>query len=146
MVASGAGFAGFATHIDMDPTMGDLLAIPDPATLTPLPWRPEVGWLSCNLVHNGTDLDHSPRNVLRKVVAALEAEGVAMKVGVECEFFLLDAPGPGEKPGAAPRIGDPLDTQGKPCYDSHALMRRCAEASPASPSGSARLESLLIAT
>jgi len=124
LATNGAGFAGFATHIDMDPTMGDLLAIPDPATLTPLPWRPEVGWLSCNLVHNGTDLDHSPRNVLRKVVAALEAEGVAMKVGVECEFFLLDAPGPGEKPGAAPRIGDPLDTQGKPCYDSHALMRR----------------------
>eukprot|EP00967_Tisochrysis_lutea_P043381 scaffold52414_cov33-Tisochrysis_lutea.AAC.2 len=64
----GAGFAGFATHIDMDPTMGDLLAVPDPSTLTPLPWRPEVGWLSCNLVHNGAELDHGPRNVLRKVV------------------------------------------------------------------------------
>jgi hypothetical protein len=106
--------------------MGDLLAVPDPATLTPLPWRPEVGWLSCNLVHNGTDLDHGPRNVLRRVVAALEAEGLAMKVGVECEFFLLDAPGPNEPPGAAPRIGDRLDTQSKPCYDSHALMRRWA--------------------
>ena len=34
----GAGFAGFAAHLDMDPTMGDLLALPDPDTLTPLPW------------------------------------------------------------------------------------------------------------
>merc|ERR1712185_810581 len=37
----GAGFAGFAAWLDMDPTMGDLLAVPDPDTLTPLPWRPE---------------------------------------------------------------------------------------------------------
>jgi glutamine synthetase len=108
----------------MDPTMGDLLAIPDPSTLTPLPWRPEVGWLSCNLVHNGVDLDHGPRNVLRKVVAGLEKEGLAMKIGVECEFFLLEAPGPNDKPGSAPKLGDRLDTQGKPCYDAHALMRR----------------------
>ena len=27
----GAGFAGFAAWIDMDPTMGDLLAVPDPS-------------------------------------------------------------------------------------------------------------------
>lgn len=65
----GAGFAGFAAHLDMDPTMGDLLAVPDAATLTPLPWQPEVGWLSCNLVHEDTELAHGPRNVLRSVQA-----------------------------------------------------------------------------
>ena len=63
----GAGFAGFAAWLDMDPTMGDLLAVPDPTTLTPLPWRPEVGWPSCNLVHEDTELAHGPRNVLRSV-------------------------------------------------------------------------------
>ena len=46
IATGGAGFAGFASHLDMDPTMGDLLAIPDPATLTPLPWQPEVLTLS----------------------------------------------------------------------------------------------------
>ena len=39
IATGGAGFAGFASHLDMDPTMGDLLAIPDPATLTRVgPW------------------------------------------------------------------------------------------------------------
>jgi glutamine synthetase len=71
IATGGAGFAGFASHLDMDPTMGDLLAIPDPATLTPLPWQPEVGWLSCNLVLFGKELPHGPRNVLRGVLATL---------------------------------------------------------------------------
>jgi len=61
----------------MGPDDGDLLAIPDPSTLTPLPWRPEVGWLSCDLVLNGVDLDHGPRNVLRTVVGELATEGAA---------------------------------------------------------------------
>eukprot|EP00965_Chrysotila_dentata_P203049 6181484-Pleurochrysis_carterae.AAC.6 len=29
-------------HLDLSPTDGDLLAVPDPSTLTPLPWKPEV--------------------------------------------------------------------------------------------------------
>ena len=116
----GAGFAGFAAHLDMDPTMGDLLAVPDAATLTPLPWRPEVGWLSCNLVHEDTELAHGPRNVLRSVQAKLAEHGVALKTGVECEFFVLD----GSAPAARPALSDTLDVQAKPCYDAHALMRR----------------------
>ena len=32
----GAGFAGFAAHLDMDPTQGDLLAVPDASTLVAL--------------------------------------------------------------------------------------------------------------
>jgi len=119
----GAGFAGFAAHLDMDPTMGDLLALPDPSTLQPLPWRPEVGWLSCDLVHEGRELPHGPRNVLREVQAKLKAEaGLTLKSGVECEFFLLDG-GPGADP-RVPRLSDPMDLQPKPCYDAHALMRR----------------------
>ena len=119
----GAGFAGFAAWLDMDPTMGDLLAVPDPTTLTPLPWRPEVGWLSCNLVHEDTELAHGPRNVLRSVQAKCAAEGFTLKSGVECEFFLLDG---GALPSGASSaaLSDALDTQSKPCYDAHALMRR----------------------
>ena len=119
----GAGFAGFAAHLDMDPTMGDLLALPDPSTLVALPWRPAVGWLSCDLVHEGAALAHGPRNVLRRVQAELAAvHGLTLKTGVECEFFLLD--GGGGAPGGVAAPSDALDTQGKPCYDAHALMRR----------------------
>ena len=118
----GAGFAGFAAHLDMDPTQGDLLAVPDASTLVALPWQPNVGWLSCNLVHEGAELAHGPRNALRAVQAALLAEhGLTLKTGVECEFFVVDA---SAAPGAPPAVADALDTQAKPCYDAHALMRR----------------------
>jgi len=116
----GAGFAGFAAWLDMDPTMGDLLAVPDPDTLTPLPWQRDVGWLSCNLVHEDSELDHGPRNALRAVQAKLAAQNLQLKTGVECEFFILD----GAPSDGAPSLSDPLDVQSKPCYDAHALMRR----------------------
>ena len=52
MAREGAGFAGFATWLDMTPAMPDLFAVPDPDSLVQLPWKREVGWLSgsCLLV------------------------------------------------------------------------------------------------
>ena len=47
MQRNGAGFAGFATWLDMTPADPDVLAMPDPASLVQLPWKPEVGWLHC---------------------------------------------------------------------------------------------------
>jgi glutamine synthetase len=44
MQRDGAGFAGFATWLDMSPADPDLFARPDPASLIQLPWKPEVGW------------------------------------------------------------------------------------------------------
>ena len=93
--------------------------MPDGSSLTPLPWQPEVGWLSCNLVHEGSELAHGPRNVLRGVQAKLGEHGVTLKTGVECEFFLIDG-----SPTGGPALSDPADLQSKPCYDAHALMRR----------------------
>ena len=50
MQKDGAGFAGFATYLDMSPADSDMLAIPDPKSLIQLPWQPEVGWLASDLV------------------------------------------------------------------------------------------------
>jgi glutamine synthetase len=92
-------------------------------TLTPLPWKPEVGWLSCNLVHNDVELAHGPRNVLRSVQAKLLEHGVTLKTGVECEFFIIDGAAlPAGASSAA--LADAMDVQSKPCYDAQALMRR----------------------
>src|SRR5690606_28267310 len=41
----GAGFAGFATWLDMTPTHPDMLGMADPAGLIQLPWKPEVAWV-----------------------------------------------------------------------------------------------------
>jgi glutamine synthetase len=116
MVKNGAGFAGFATWLDMSPADPDMFALPDPETLIQLPWKPEVGWLASDIWMNGKPVEQGPRNVLKKTIAAAADLGLEMKSGVECEFFLVNADGSA--------IADSADTATKPCYDASALMRR----------------------
>ena len=116
MAKTGAGFAGFATWLDMTPADPDVFAMPDPASFTPLPWKPEVAWLAADPWMNGKPVEQAPRNVLKRAVARAAEQGHAMKTGVECEFFLI-APD-----GSA--VADSADRQVKPCYDQSALMRR----------------------
>jgi glutamine synthetase type III len=115
MAKAGAGFAGFATWLDMTPADPDLFAIPDPDSLVQLPWKPEVGWLAADLWMDGREVEQSPRTALKRVIAAAAAERYELKTGVECEFFLI---GPDGK-----AIADGTDRQEKPCYDQMALMR-----------------------
>ncbi len=116
MQRDGAGFAGFATWLDMTPAHPDLFARPDPSSLIQLPWRPEVGWLASDLWMGGKEVADSPRAVLKAQVAAAAKRGYRMKSGVECEYHLIAPDGKA--------IFDALDTQEKPCYDQQALMRR----------------------
>ncbi len=113
---SGAGFAGFAAWLDLTPAHPDVLVTPDPATLIQLPWKPEVAWVTGDLVIDGKPLMQNPRQVLKRVIEAAAADGYDMKTGVECEYFLIQPDGS--------TISDPADTQAKPCYDQQALMRR----------------------
>ncbi|MEV8468253.1 type III glutamate--ammonia ligase [Fluviibacterium sp. DFM31] len=116
MAEEGAGFAGFATWLDMTPAHPDMLAVPDPSTVIQLPWKPEVAWVAANPIMEGSEVEQAPRNVLRKLVAEAEAEGLRVKTGIEAEFFLLTPDGM--------QISDPADTAEKPCYDQQAVMRR----------------------
>lgn len=116
MQKSGAGFAGFATWLDMSPADPDLFARPDPSSLIQLPWKPEVGWLAADLWMNGQPVEHGPRNLLKAQIKRAADHELQMKTGVECEFFLISPDGSS--------IADQADTQAKPCYDQQALMRR----------------------
>jgi glutamine synthetase type III len=116
MAKEGAGFAGFASWLDMTPADPDVLAIPDPDSLIQLPWKREVGWLAADPYMNGKLVGQAPRNILKRMIAKAAEQGYQLKTGVECEFFLLSPDG-----GA---ISDKSDTQAKPCYDQSALMRR----------------------
>ena len=42
MQRDGAGFAGFATWLDLTPAHPDVFAVPDPSSVIQLPWKPEV--------------------------------------------------------------------------------------------------------
>ena len=76
MAKNGAGFAGFASWLDMTPADPDVLAIPDPDSLIQLPWRKEVGWLAADPYMNGKLVEQAPRNVLKRVVADAAAQGL----------------------------------------------------------------------
>ena len=116
MQEDGAGFAGFATWLDMTPAHPDMLAVPDPSSVIQLPWKPEVAWVAGNCVMEGEDVAQAPRNVLRRLIGEAADEGLYVKTGIEAEFFLLTPEGD--------QISDPFDTAAKPCYDQQAVMRR----------------------
>ena len=116
MQKNGAGFAGFATWLDMSPSDTDMFAIPDPDSLIQLPWNKEVGWLASDLWMNGKPVKASPRIMLKNQIDKLNKINLKMKSGVECEYFLIYSDGS--------NIADSRDVQSKPCYDQSALMRR----------------------
>jgi glutamine synthetase type III len=115
MQEEGAGFAGFATWLDMTPADPDMLAVPDPESLIILPWQPDIGWLAADLWMGGVEVEQCPRIMLKRQLARLADHGYVMKTGVECEFMLVSSDGR--------KIYDNRDSQEKPCYDQSALMR-----------------------
>jgi glutamine synthetase len=116
MQENGAGFAGFATWLDLTPAHPDMLAVPDPSSVIQMPWNREVAWVAGNCVMEGQDVAQAPRNVLRRLIAEAAENGMHVKTGIEAEFFLLTPDGD--------EISDPFDTAAKPCYDQQAVMRR----------------------
>ncbi|GAC1044686.1 MULTISPECIES: type III glutamate--ammonia ligase [Rhizobium] len=116
MQEEGAGFAGFATWLDMTPAHPDLFAVPDASSVIQLPWKKDVAWVAADCMMEGELVAQAPRNVLKKLVKEAEAAGKRVKTGVEAEFFLITADGS--------KISDEYDTAEKPCYDQQAVMRR----------------------
>jgi len=116
MQKAGAGFAGFATWLDMTPANSDMFAVPDPGSLMQIPWNPEVGWLASDLIMDGKPVEQGPRLILKRQIERAAKLGYRMKTGVECEYFIISADGRA--------VGDARDVQPKPCYDQSALMRR----------------------
>lgn len=116
MEAEGAGFAGFATYLDMTPAHPDMFAVPDPASVTQLPWKPEVAWVAGDLMMEGALVEQAPRVVLKRQMAAALGAGGILKTGVEAEYHLVTTDGSA--------ISDPHDVAAKPCYDQQAVMRR----------------------
>jgi glutamine synthetase type III len=113
---AGAGFAGFAVWFDMTPAHPDILVMADPDSAVQLPWKPEVAWVTGDLIMAGKPVMQNPRQVLQQVVKKAGEAGYDLKSGVECEYFLIQPDGK--------TISDGADTQSKPCYDQQALMRR----------------------
>jgi len=76
----GAGFAGFATWLDMTPADTDMFAIPDPSSLIQLPWNKEVGWLASDLWMGGKHVKAAPRVMLKEQLKQLGWKNLKMKI------------------------------------------------------------------
>ena len=80
--------AGFGGEV-----RSDLLLRPDPATLAPLPWRPEHGRvvrLFCTLENpDGSPCKADTRALLAQAVADAQAQGLEFSFGAEMEFYLF---------------------------------------------------------
>jgi len=116
MQKSGAGFAGFASWLDMTPAHPDMFVMPDADSVIQLPWKPEVAWVAGDPWMDGAPVAQAPRNVLKALQANASEKGMKMMSGVEPEFHLINADGSD--------ISDARDRQEKPCYDQSALLRR----------------------
>ena len=116
MQKDGAGFAGFATWLDLTPAHPDMLAVPDADSVIQLPWKPEVAWVASDCIMDDKTVAQTPRATLKRLIAEAAGDGMHVKTGVEAEFFLISADGK--------QISDEYDTASKPCYDQQAVMRR----------------------
>src|ERR1700736_6062389 len=90
LLTEGAGFAGFAAgDIGQGPHDPDMIAMPDPRSLTILPWRPTVARFACDVTVEGEPWPYCPRTILRGALDRAAALGYELKLGAELEYFLL---------------------------------------------------------
>jgi len=119
LLTDGAGFAGFAAgDIGQGPHDPDIAAMPDPRSLTHLPWRPEVARFACDVTVEGEPWPYCPRTILRNQLARAAELGYAFKMGCELEYFLIRRLQDGSI-----ELADSLDNLDQPCYDMRALTR-----------------------
>jgi glutamine synthetase len=114
------GFAGYAVgSIGQSPSDPELVAVPDPASFTPVPFlRPGLAIVHCDPHLNDQPWPYAPRLILAAAIARARAAGFEPWVGAEVEYFLLarDAQG-----GLGP--ADVRDDARRPAYDARSVIR-----------------------
>lgn len=116
----GVGFAGYAAgamgQVPKDP---DLVAVPDAASFTPIPFvRPGLALVHCDPHVQGKPWPFAPRVILKEVLAQAADLELEVNVGTEIEYFLVDR----DEHGSL-RTADTLDTSRRPCYDARDVTR-----------------------
>ena len=120
LVEDGAGFAGYAVGaIGQTPKDPDLIAVPDPASFTPVPFVKEgLALVHCDPHVNGEPWPFAPRVILKSVLAKAGEAGFSVYAGAEVEYFLLRKLADGTLITA-----DSDDEASQPCYDARGVTR-----------------------
>jgi len=70
----------------------DSKLFPDPASLTPVPWRERTARVVCDVTfQDETPIEAAPRRVLARLLERAAGLGFTVLMGHEFEFYLLDA-------------------------------------------------------
>ena len=92
-VESGMSFDASAVRGFGAEDKSDLFLVPDPSTLSLLPWRPSQGRvvrLFCGIRRpDGTPLEADCRQFLKDAVRSVREAGYTCRIGAEFEFYLL---------------------------------------------------------
>src|ERR1700755_3091378 len=85
LAGEGVGFAGYAVGaIGREPKDPDLMAMPDPASFTPIPFvKPGLAIVHCDPHVSGEPWPYAPRVILKSVIARAAAAGFAPYAGAE---------------------------------------------------------------
>ncbi len=87
----GMGFDGSSITGYQDVQESDMVAMPDPATFSLLPWRPtdkSVAKMFCDiLTPDGTPYPGDPRYILKRQILKAAKKGYTFYVGPELEYF-----------------------------------------------------------
>jgi glutamine synthetase len=75
----------------MNASEDECVAMPDPSTLTVLPWDNRFAWMAADLLYGGTGFwPHCPRTLLKQQLARLADRGLVFNLGVETELYCYD--------------------------------------------------------
>jgi glutamine synthetase len=120
LAADGVGFAGYAVGaIGQEPKDPDLMAIPDPASFTPIPFiKDGLAIVHCDPHVNGEPWPYAPRVILKSLIQRAADAGFEPWVGAEVEYFLLRRDADGSL-----SVADAADTAAQPCYDARGVTR-----------------------
>jgi glutamine synthetase len=92
--------------------------MPDVRSFTPLPWKPGVARLACDVHVEGEEWPYCPRTILRRQLDRARDLGYEFMIGAELEYFLVRETENGEI-----ELADKLDRLEQPCYDMRGLTR-----------------------
>lgn len=110
---TGAALDGVPQAVNDD----EVCAKPDPASVSVLPWNPEVAWFASDLYLHGRPFEACSRGILKRALARAAEMGVRFNLGIETEFCIFRQ----TSDGGFAVISD-RDTLAKPAYDVRTLL------------------------
>lgn len=88
-----SGFPISEEAVTLVPSKNRLKLVPDPATLSVLPWRPQAGRVVSVLCRvdsaDGSPCAFDSMGVLSRAAEKLEKAGLSLKIGTSCDFYVL---------------------------------------------------------